>query len=418
MKNVISFENFLDDIILESKIIISQRNPEKEMYNNFSNDLLSKIGNINDKRCVVINDKDLAEKLSVNNYVLYIYYNEDGKSNNSKINQFYFDVTFNGKKINKESINKFKIEINTISKQNKFFDFIFNISLPIYTDGKYGHEYDYENVAYLNSFIFNTFIMDNDKQGVDRTMFFSLDDKDVYELFNKYINKEISKFGGKEIQPEVIGNKISSSKLDLYGFDDIEDKILSKIFIHTVDFIDELSVEDMDKEEENDDLDETTVIKGRKYPTIYCFTIPELPYALKVGETFRPVSVRMNEWKTKAFNNLKPQKHWSATVNGWVFEDHLVHEYLIDNGEKRLTIDEFRKVGFPDKSYSREFFKKDGILKGEGLISDVELAINQIKSKIKSNYESLIDKLKRSSSRVEESEYFYDERGTSKRDCR
>lgn len=41
------------------------------------------------------------------------------------------------------------------------------------------------------------------------------------------------------------------------------------------------------------------IIIGRVEPHIYAFTTGTIPNYLKVGDTHRPVSVRLNEWKTK-----------------------------------------------------------------------------------------------------------------------
>ena len=39
------------------------------------------------------------------------------------------------------------------------------------------------------------------------------------------------------------------------------------------------------------------IIVGIVEPHIYAFTTNTIPNYLKVGDTYRPVSVRLNEWK-------------------------------------------------------------------------------------------------------------------------
>lgn len=46
------------------------------------------------------------------------------------------------------------------------------------------------------------------------------------------------------------------------------------------------------------------IIVGRVEPHIYAFTTEEVPNYLKVGDTYRPVSKRLNEWR-HAYPNLK-----------------------------------------------------------------------------------------------------------------
>lgn len=46
------------------------------------------------------------------------------------------------------------------------------------------------------------------------------------------------------------------------------------------------------------------IIVGRVDPHIYAFTTNTVPNYLKVGDTYRPVSQRLNEWRV-FFQNLK-----------------------------------------------------------------------------------------------------------------
>ena len=41
-----------------------------------------------------------------------------------------------------------------------------------------------------------------------------------------------------------------------------------------------------------------TIIVGRVEPHIYAFTTNTIPNYLKVGDTYRPVALRLQEWQT------------------------------------------------------------------------------------------------------------------------
>ena len=46
------------------------------------------------------------------------------------------------------------------------------------------------------------------------------------------------------------------------------------------------------------------IIVGRVEPFIYAFSTKDAPKALKVGDTYRPVAKRLEEWRDK-FSDLK-----------------------------------------------------------------------------------------------------------------
>ena len=96
------------------------------------------------------------------------------------------------------------------------------------------------------------------------------------------------------------------------------------------------------------------IIVGRVNPHIYAFTTQTIPNYLKVGDTYRPVETRLNEWR-KHFANLKPQySHVATTDDGQFFRDYSVHFYLeMEKRKERL-----KKDSFPDVYFSNEFFKE------------------------------------------------------------
>ena len=79
---------------------------------------------------------------------------------------------------------------------------------------------------------------------------------------------------------------------------------------------------------------ETTVLDdiiiGRIDPHIYAFRTNTVPDYLKVGDTYRPVNVRIAEWK-QIFQNLEHLEDWkwiAKTEDGKYFRDYAVHDYL------------------------------------------------------------------------------------------
>ena len=115
-------------------------------------------------------------------------------------------------------------------------------------------------------------------------------------------------------------------------------------------------------------LDE--VITGRVEPHIYAFKTNTIPNYLKVGDTYRPVAERLQEWK-KYFPDLKKEFDDKATVNMDIFfRDYAVHQYL----EKELGKIRLKKTDIKDGIYySNEFFK-------EAEKADIENAIADIKT--------------------------------------
>ena len=97
-----------------------------------------------------------------------------------------------------------------------------------------------------------------------------------------------------------------------------------------------------------------TIIVGRVEPHIYAFSTNTIPNYLKVGDTYRPVSLRLQEWKA-FFPELEQQFEGSAKINDEIyFRDLAVHLYLEkDKGKYRLRPNDIAAGVY----YSREFFK-------------------------------------------------------------
>jgi thiol-disulfide isomerase/thioredoxin len=124
-------------------------------------------------------------------------------------------------------------------------------------------------------------------------------------------------------------------------------------------------------------LDE--LIVGRVKPHIYAFTTNTIPNYLKVGDTYRPVAVRLREWM-QHFPMLRKEYEDLAIIGDDIFfRDYSVHQYLEqDLGKHRLERSEF-----PMEYYSNEFF------------ADVQpRQVSDAISDIKENYEQNTGKYK------------------------
>ena len=121
------------------------------------------------------------------------------------------------------------------------------------------------------------------------------------------------------------------------------------------------------------------IVYGRIEPYIYAFNTNSIPNYLKVGDTYRPVKVRLAEWK-KYFPNLTQQFEDKAAITEDVyFRDYSIHQYLEkEKGKHRLTPKDLKEITNEDLYYSNEFFK-------ETSTQDVTEALNDIKQDFKNN---------------------------------
>jgi hypothetical protein len=99
-------------------------------------------------------------------------------------------------------------------------------------------------------------------------------------------------------------------------------------------------------------LDE--IIIGRVEPQIYAFSTETIPNYLKVGDTYRPIEIRLNEWR-KYFPNLEKKFEDIAKVDDETFfRDYAVHFFLENELKRnRLVRDAFKNIPY----YSNEFFE-------------------------------------------------------------
>lgn len=95
------------------------------------------------------------------------------------------------------------------------------------------------------------------------------------------------------------------------------------------------------------------IIYGRVEPHIYAFTTQTIPNYLKVGDTYRPVQVRLQEWKQKYENLKKEFEHTAKVSDDTYFRDYAIHAYLEGKNFHRMEKEELEEGVY----YSNEFFR-------------------------------------------------------------
>lgn len=117
------------------------------------------------------------------------------------------------------------------------------------------------------------------------------------------------------------------------------------------------------------------IIYGRIEPHIYAFKTNTIPNYLKVGDTYRSVKLRLDEWR-QIYKDLEPQFDAKALINDDVyFRDYSVHEYLENDKHRKRLLPKDLKSGV---YYSKEFFEDTST-------KDIEEAIDDIKKSYKNN---------------------------------
>lgn len=110
------------------------------------------------------------------------------------------------------------------------------------------------------------------------------------------------------------------------------------------------------------------IIIGRVEPHIYAFSTNTVPNYLKVGDTYRPVGIRLKEW-TAHYPTLKSEFEVEAKIGEVFFRDYAVHAFL-ENEKKKTRL---RREDLPvEIYYSKEFFKDTSV-------DDIQEAICDIK---------------------------------------
>jgi hypothetical protein len=111
------------------------------------------------------------------------------------------------------------------------------------------------------------------------------------------------------------------------------------------------------------------LIVGRVEPQIYAFTTETIPNFLKIGDTYRPLEKRLDEWR-KYFPKLVKKYQEIAKVDEDTFyRDYSIHQFLENELHKVRLMPESLD---DDVYYSKEFFKDTST-------SDIDKAIEDIK---------------------------------------
>lgn len=112
------------------------------------------------------------------------------------------------------------------------------------------------------------------------------------------------------------------------------------------------------------------IITGRVEPHIYAFKTDTIPSYTKIGDTYRPVKLRLDEWRCKYENIIKICQESALVNEDTYFRDYAVHDYLKSKGYNQLKPDQVP----PGIYYSNEFY--ESVEKGE-----IKNAVTEIKSK-------------------------------------
>lgn len=110
------------------------------------------------------------------------------------------------------------------------------------------------------------------------------------------------------------------------------------------------------------------IIIGRVLPHIYAFSTSAAHGALKVGDTYRLVSKRLDEWK-RHYPDIKKEYEQSAQLDDErIFRDYEVHRFLIN--EKKLV--QLNPDEIDGEYFSREFFRDATIIDLDEAIADIK----------------------------------------------
>ena len=112
---------------------------------------------------------------------------------------------------------------------------------------------------------------------------------------------------------------------------------------------------------------------GRVEPYIYAFETNTVPNFLKVGDIYRPVNIRLAEWRKNYSDLEKKYEHIAKVDENTYFRDYSVHDFLIKNGYRRIEKDDVAEGVY----CSNEFFlnaKKENV---EDAITDIQKCFDQ-----------------------------------------
>lgn len=109
------------------------------------------------------------------------------------------------------------------------------------------------------------------------------------------------------------------------------------------------------------------LIIGRTEPHIYAFETGTVPNYLKIGDTYRPVETRLDEWR-RYFADLQKKYDEPAVAGNRYFRDLAVHHYMIyEKGRKHLERTTIPNLPY----YSNEFFENATACDIEEAVKDI-----------------------------------------------
>ena len=114
-------------------------------------------------------------------------------------------------------------------------------------------------------------------------------------------------------------------------------------------------------------LDE--LIVGRVDPHIYAFTTNTVPNYLKVGDTYRPLAVRLREWREHFPDLQKEYEHVAKVSDDIYFRDYAIHTFLERERHRLRLVPSDIAQGI---YYSREFFKDTSARDLADAIDDIQ----------------------------------------------
>ena len=361
-----------------------------ESTDKFSNDI-EKLMKIQNQNILVINDINFAERMSINNNVVCIYFNKKTKLPvGSNVKFEFVQLKNKGNDIH----DKTKAQLDDIF--SKYSDLIFGFIFNISPDTQF--PLTYEIISNLILYIFESSVY---VSGI--TEFWSFDELDVVEQFNKKIYKL------HEIRPRGV-NRIDFSEWIKYGFDEKDEKDrFMNVIIEKDD--DTFYKKDLDKTDylgATENTDDEHILKSAIEPMIYAFQTDVVDkllniHSLKVGDTDRGVDVRLKEWN-KDYPGLVEQGRWSSVISGLgealdgkVFRDKTLHKIITNNiGRRNVgTEEEIKKLELHKIHYSNEFFENC-------TTQDIEDAIKILYDLLSKNRIDILSKLKDKNNKTKE----------------
>lgn len=116
------------------------------------------------------------------------------------------------------------------------------------------------------------------------------------------------------------------------------------------------------------------LIVGRVDPHIYAFTTNTIPNYLKVGDTYRPVATRLQEWRSFFPDLQKEYDHIAKVSDDTYFRDFAVHQFLEHEKRRTRLLPADLAEGI---YYSKEFFRSATVQDVADAVSDIQKGFDE-----------------------------------------